>query len=225
MGVDAEKKIHKIAQQSSESPVVVFNAGSSSEIPTYIEFSAPGNKSVKGIRTDDGKVFDIQKLTSRADVFLDTTVGMTAARMGMRLLPGRKLMDFYINGVEYYDGDEPGLLELRFIADRHPIGEFDMESLKKEASEIIGSKKYKKIHLVASRPTQSVYASVIPLKPWSFSKLIPVDESPENNPEDTLEVDKNSVSNRFYSIRSVPFGECKRLNTSVFCCICNQVFT
>ncbi|TFG29651.1 hypothetical protein EU528_09385, partial [Candidatus Thorarchaeota archaeon] len=168
--------------------------------PVYFEFSAPRNQSVKGLRTDHGKVYGVQKLTSKEDIFLDTTVGMTAAKMGMRLLPGRKLMDFYINGVEYFDGDEPGLLELRFIADRHPVGEFDMQSLKQEANEIIGSKRYKKIHLVASRPTQSVYASMIPLKPWSFSKLIPVVESPEHELKDNIEVDKDSIINKFYSI-------------------------
>ncbi|MGY5857977.1 MAG: glycoside hydrolase family 38 C-terminal domain-containing protein [Candidatus Thorarchaeota archaeon] len=197
---DAEKSMHKIATPSNESAVVVFNAGGSSRNPVYIEFTAPGNKSVKGLQTEDGEIYDAQKLTSREDVFLDTTVGLTAARMGMRLLPGRKLMDFYINGVEYFDGDEPGLLELRFIADRHPVGEFDMQSLKQEANEIIGSKKYKKIHLVASRPTQSVYASVIPLKPWAFSKLIPVEDSPKQKLIDKLEVDKNGISNRFYSL-------------------------
>ncbi|MGY5879298.1 MAG: glycoside hydrolase family 38 C-terminal domain-containing protein [Candidatus Thorarchaeota archaeon] len=197
---DAEKSMHKIATPSDESAVVVFNAGGTSQTPIYIEFSAPGNRSVKGLRTDDGKVYDVQKLTSREDIFLDTTVGMTAAKMGMRLLPGRKLMDFYINGVEYFDGDEPGLLELRFIADRHPVGEFDMQSLKREANEVIGSKKYKKIHLVASRPTQSVYASVIPLRPWAFSKLIPIEDSPRRELEDNLDVDKNNISNKFYSL-------------------------
>jgi alpha-mannosidase len=75
-----------------------------------------------------------------------------------------------------------------------------MESLKREANEVIGSKKYKKIHLVAARPTQSVYASVIPLNPWSFSKLVPVEESPTTANEDTLVVDQNRIENRFYSV-------------------------
>ncbi len=197
---DAEKRMHKIVKPADESSIAIFNSGGSSQSPVYFEFTAPGSKLVHGIKTEDGELFGVQKLTSKEDIFMDTTIGMTAAKMGMRLLPGRKLMDFYINGVEYFDGDEPGILELRFIADRHPVGEFDMESLKQEANAIIGSKKYKKIHLVASRPTQSVYASVIPLKPWAFSKLTPVEESPEIKSDDTLEVDKNNVSNKYYSI-------------------------
>ncbi len=197
---DAETSIHRIASPSDESTVVVFSAGGSTRSPIYIEFSAPGNKTVRGLRTEGSEMYDVQLLKSREDIFMDTTVGMTTAKMGMRLLPGRKLMDFYINGVEYFEGDEPGLLELRFIADRHPVGEFDMESLKHEANEIIGSKKYKKIHLVAARPTQSVYAAVIPLRPWAFSKLTPIEEPPEPVPEELIEVNENRIDNQFYSI-------------------------
>jgi alpha-mannosidase len=197
---EAEKSIHGISKPSDESSIVVFNGGGSSPTPVYFEFSAPGSKTVKGLQTNDGRIFDVQRLKSREDVFMDTTIGMTTAKMGMRLLPGRKLMDFYINGIEYFEGDEPGVLELRFIADKHPVGDFDMESLKHEADEIIGSKKYKKIHLVAARPTQSVYASVIPLKPWAFSKLIPVEEPPKLVAEDLFEVNENHIDNKFYSV-------------------------
>jgi len=197
---EAEERINNNVKPSSESCVIVFNAGGSSRTLTYIEFTYPRGKIVRGLRTEDGKIYDIQHLTSKEDVFMDTTIGMTAAKMGMRLLPGRKLMDFYINGVEYFDGEEPGVLELRFIADRHPIGDFDMESLKKEANEIISSKKYKKIHLVAARPTQSVYASVVPLKPWAFSRLTPVEELAKPEPQRTLEASENHIETSFYSI-------------------------
>jgi mannosylglycerate hydrolase len=197
---EAKESIHKIATPSAESSVVVFNAGGSSPTPTYFEFSYPRGQTVHGLRAFDGKTYDAQLLTSKDDVFMDTTIGMTVAKMGMRLLPGRKLMDFYINGVEYYDGEEPGVLELRFIADRHPIGEFDMESLKHEANEIISSKKYKKIHLVAARPTQSVYAAVVPLRPWAFSKLTPTEEGTAPESKLGIEASENHVENSFYSV-------------------------
>ncbi|MFW9768257.1 MAG: glycoside hydrolase family 38 C-terminal domain-containing protein [Candidatus Thorarchaeota archaeon] len=197
---DAEKSIHRIAEKSDESSVIVYNAGGSTKAPVYFEFSSPGKDVVKGLRSEDGKIYDAQLLKSREDIFMDTTVGMRTAKMGMKLLPGRKLMDFYINDVEYFDGVEPGVLELRFIADRHPVGEFDMESFGREADKVIGSKKYKKIHLVAARPTQSVYAAVIPLDPWAFSKLIPVRDYTTNTQEDILEVSSNQIENRFYSV-------------------------
>ncbi|MBN2229216.1 MAG: hypothetical protein JW779_06440 [Candidatus Thorarchaeota archaeon] len=197
---EAEEQILRVEAASQETSVIVFNAGGSSPIHTYIEFTHPREKPVKGLRTDEGQIYDIQLLTSKEDVFMDTTIGMTTAKMGMRLLPGRKLMDFYINGVEYFDGVEPGVLELRFIADRHLIGDFDIEDLKKQANEIISSKKYKKIHLIAARPTQSVYASVVPLKPWAFSKLTPVEEAARSAPEDSLVANENHIENSYYLI-------------------------
>ncbi len=211
---DAETSIHKIVSPTDESSVLVFSAGASIKSPIYIEFSAPGSKIVRGLRTEDNQVYDVQLLKSREDIFMDTTLGMTTAKMGMRLLPGRKLMDFYINGVEYFDGDEPGLLELRFIADRHPVGEFDMESLKQEANEIIGSKKYKKIHLVAAKPTQSVYATVIPLKPWAFSKLTPIEEPPKVVPEEMITISENQIENKFYSLSFNKDGSLNFINKS-----------
>lgn len=211
---DAEKSLHEIASPSPESCVIVFNSGGSSVSPVYIEFSYPRNETVRGLRTAEGEIYDVQQIKSKEDIFMDTTIGMTAAKMGLRLLPGRKLMDFYINGVEYFEGDEPGLLELRLIADRHPVGDFDIKSLKQEADEIIGSKKYRKIHLVAARPTQSVYAAVIPLKPWAFSKLTPVDQVPDVLPEGTLEVSENQISNMFYSVSFNRDGTLKLTNKS-----------
>jgi alpha-mannosidase len=211
---EAEKSIHKISKPSDESSVVVFNGGGSTPTPVYFEFSAPGSETVKGLQTDDGKIYGVQLLKSREDIFMDTTIGMTTAKMGMRLLPGRKLMDFYINGVEYFEGDEPGVLELRFIADRHPVGDFNMESLKQEADEIIDSKKYKKIHLVAARPTQSVYASVIPLRPWTFSKLIPVEDPSNLVSEGELEISENRIDNKFCSISFNKDGSLRLTNKS-----------
>ncbi|MFW9976257.1 MAG: glycoside hydrolase family 38 C-terminal domain-containing protein, partial [Candidatus Thorarchaeota archaeon] len=115
------------------------------------------------------------------------------------LLPGRKFMNFYINDIEFFDGDEPGVLELRFISDDHLVGDLDWEQFKRTAREVIDSKKYKKIHLIAARPTQNVYASVVPLQPWAFTRLVPVAESPDAI-DNVLKINGNQVTNRFYLI-------------------------
>jgi alpha-mannosidase len=188
------------AISSDESNILVFYSGNSSDTPVYVEFTQPKDRRINGIRGPDGTMYYVQPLKSREDIFFETTIGLRAAKMGMRLLPGRKLMGFYINGVEYYDGDEPGLLELRFDADTHPIGEFDIKEFKQDAMELIESKRYKKIHLIAARPTQRVYAAVLPLQPWAFTKLLPVVETSTVSSEETLQVNDNHVSNQFYSI-------------------------
>ncbi len=185
--------------ESNESSILVFNSGGSLESPIYIEFAAPKEGIINGLQTPDGSIYDVQRLDSRDDVFFETTVGMRIAKMGIGLLPGRKLMNFYINGIEFYDGEEPGVLELRFIADRHLVGDLDWEGFKRTAREIIASKKYKKIHLIVARPTQNIYASVIPLRSWAFTKLLLVAKSPDAK-EDELQVNGNQISNRFYSV-------------------------
>jgi len=198
--VGAVKIIEESASPSDESCILAFTSGTSLETPVRIEFSQPRERSVKGLQAPDGTIYNVQPVRSQKEVFLETTVGMTTAKMGIGMMPGRKLMSFYINDFEYYDGDEPGLLELRLIADRQPVGDFDMEDFKKQAHELIKSKRYKKIHLVAARSSQSVYAAVIPLRPWAFTKLSPVEEATKSVSSDTFEASTNHVNNRFYSI-------------------------
>ncbi len=185
--------------ESNETSVLVFSSGGSLEAPIYIEFSAPKDKTINGLQAPDGTIYDLQRLESRDDVFFEITVGMRMAKMGFGLLPGRKFMNFYINDIEFFDGDEPGVIELRFISDDHLVGDLDWEEFKRTAREVIDSKKYKKIHLIAARPTQNVYASVVPLQPWAFTRLVPVAEPPDTN-DDGLKIDGNQISNRFYSV-------------------------
>jgi len=131
--------------------------------------------------------------------------------MGFSLLPGRKFMNFYINGIEYYDGDEPGLLELRFISDTHLVGDLDFEEFKRNARELIYGKKYKKVHLIAARPTQNLYASVVPVQPWAFTKFLTVTEVPDSSRRD-LQVTENQINNRFYSVAFNKDGSLSVLN-------------
>ena len=193
------ESIEETAVRSDDSTVLVFNSEGSSATPVCLKFTAPKEQVINGLQTPDGIVHDIQRLESRDDIFFETTVGMRIAKMGIGLLPGRKLMNFYINDVEFYDGEQPGVLELRFIADRQLVGDLDWEEFKRNAREMIASKRYKKVHLVAARPSQNVYASVIPLQSWAFTKLVPVTNSPETS-DDELVVSDSQISNRYYSV-------------------------
>ncbi|NWF96041.1 MAG: hypothetical protein HXY34_07835 [Candidatus Thorarchaeota archaeon] len=197
------ESIQKSIVPSDESQVLVFHSGPTSRTPTYFEFSFPRGADIRSLRSPDGKAYAVQRVRAHDDIFLDMTLGITAAKMGMKLLPGRKLMDFYINGVEYHEGAEPGLLELRFDADYQPLGDFDMEAFKREAREILASKAYKKIHIVAARPTQTVYASVVPLNSWSFACLSASPDQPEPEPKPEvvpLTATTERVANRFYQV-------------------------
>jgi len=193
------KTIRETAEESTESSILVFSSGGTLESPVYLDFSAAKDQKIDGLRAPNGTVYPVQRLASKDEVFFETTVGMRMAKMGINLLPGRKLMNFYINEVEYYDGDKPGLLEVRFVSDHQLIGDLDWEGFKQDTQELIASKRYKKVHLIAAKPTQNIYAAVIPLQPWSFTKLVPVSSPPESV-TDELQVSDNQVSNRFYSV-------------------------
>ncbi|MHA1614617.1 MAG: glycoside hydrolase family 38 C-terminal domain-containing protein [Candidatus Thorarchaeota archaeon] len=193
------KNIKDTAGESTESSILVFSSGGNLESPVYLEFSAVKDQKIEGLKAPDGTVYPVQRLASRDEIFFETTVGMRMAKMGINLLPGRKLMNFYINEVEYYDGDKPGLLEVRFVSDHQLIGDLDWEGFKQDTQELIASKRYKKVHIIAAKPTQNIYAAVIPMQPWSFTKLVPV-ESQSEFVTDELQVSDSQVSNRFYSV-------------------------
>ncbi|MHA1769485.1 MAG: glycoside hydrolase family 38 C-terminal domain-containing protein [Candidatus Thorarchaeota archaeon] len=194
----AAKTIQETGQESGEPDILVFSSGGA-QSPVYLEFSLPRNQRIGGLRATSGEVYPVQRLEPRDEIFFETTVGMRVAKMGIRLLPGRKLMDFYINEVEYHDGEKPGLLEVRFVADKHPVGDLDWEGFKREANELIASKRYKQVHLIASRQTQSAYAATILTEPWAFTRLTPMSGKPKPV-TDELQVNNNHVSNRFYSV-------------------------
>jgi len=196
---------------TKEPSVLVFNSGGSLESPVYILFDAPKEETINGLLAPDGSIYDVQRLESRDDVFFETTVGIRTAKMGFSLLPGRKFMNFYINGIEYYDGDEPGLLELRFISDTHLVGDLDFEEFKRNARELIYGKKYKKVHLIAARPTQNLYTSAVPVQPWAFTKFLTVAEVPDSS-RNNLQVTENQISNRFYSVAFNKDGSLSVLN-------------
>ncbi|MCF2137753.1 MAG: hypothetical protein K9W43_11030 [Candidatus Thorarchaeota archaeon] len=193
------REIIETSTLSDESAIIVFNPTGVSHIPLYVEFTQPGDVTVNGISGPDGKIYPVQALRLSDSIFMDMTVGLRTAKMGMKLITGRKLTSFYINGVEFFDGDEPGLLELRLIADTQQIGEFDIEGMKRQAREIIGSGRYKRVHVVAARPTQKRYATCLPLPALSFSSLRPVADRPQVSDEN-WQVTEDGVSNRFYEV-------------------------
>ncbi len=207
----ARKRILAEGRDANETTILVFNPTNVTGHSIYVEFTVPEDEDVRGVEDTDGRIYQVQQLRSEKDEYLDMTVGMRMARMGMRLLTGRKLMGFYINGVELSDGDEPGLLELRFIADDHPDGEFNMDEFKRHAREIFASGRYKKIHLVAARPTQAKYATCVKLPAFAFSKLTPVSEERSHSVDEFL-VDERRVSNKFYEVRFNKDGSLTLIN-------------
>ncbi len=196
----AIEELTEASPTSDTSSILVFNPTNVDTEPLYVEFTQPQEVRVRGVRGPDGRVYPVQKIVSSSDVFMDMTIGLRMARMGLRLLTGRRLTNFYINGAEYYDGDKEGLLELRLIADMEPLGEFDIAEMKQRFVEIIESGRYKKVHLVARRPTQVRYAAALPLPALAFSELRPTEEDPDADSGSQVVTTRDRVTNQFYEV-------------------------
>ncbi|MHA1930421.1 MAG: glycoside hydrolase family 38 C-terminal domain-containing protein [Candidatus Thorarchaeota archaeon] len=196
---EATESIQKCTTESSESHILVFNGTNASSLPTYVEVPVPQDIVVKGFRTPDGVVHEAYSMKSKEDIFFEITLGVRTAKLALKMFPGRKLMDKYMNGVSYYDGDEPGLLEIRIDVDEQPIGEFEIKDLRAQANELFATKKYKKIHVVASKPSQNKIVAVLPLAGWTFTELLTMNHIDEPGTKE-WEVSRNQVANKFYKI-------------------------
>ncbi|MHA1684672.1 MAG: glycoside hydrolase family 38 C-terminal domain-containing protein [Promethearchaeota archaeon] len=215
---------------SDSTMIVVFNP-TSSEIPQFTQVILPEDVIARGFMTDDGKIYPVQKLQSRDDVVFQVKVGATTAKMGLKLLPGRKIMDFYINDIDARVGEDPEVLEIIVYVDSVPVGDLKIDKIKKLAREILGdrldglnldfdegmsegdltrafkkiatrlinSRRFKKFHLVATKPAKNKVCTVLPLSPAGFTGIIPTGEPCRDLPDDWL-VQKNGVENRYYAM-------------------------
>ncbi|MBD3187252.1 hypothetical protein GF325_10515, partial [Candidatus Bathyarchaeota archaeon] len=193
---DAIDRLKESSGSSATSTALVFNSTNASHSLMFTELPFPDDVKVDAIRLADGSIHPVQQLISKDDILLEATVGLKMAKMGLKFISGRKIMGYYINGIEYHEGDEPGLLEIQAIGDTVPVGEFDLDSWKELARDIIKTKKYSKFHVVASKPTQNVYAALLPLAPWGLTEVDILENTEETSTESgTWEYSKNHVEN------------------------------
>ncbi|MHA1686245.1 MAG: hypothetical protein ACTSYD_07510, partial [Candidatus Heimdallarchaeaceae archaeon] len=156
--VSSDKETHQ---------VIVWNP-SNSETEQYFEFSLPIKVQV-GSLEKDGKHYPVQPIAAQEEVFFEQTMSPFKLKAGMKLLPGRKIADIYINDTILHEYPEAKKCEIIIICDKHPVGEFDINELKRQALELINSKKYTSFHVKILKGAEQRYACVAPLSPWSFN--------------------------------------------------------
>ncbi|MFX1254369.1 MAG: glycoside hydrolase family 38 C-terminal domain-containing protein [Promethearchaeota archaeon] len=186
--------------ESKTSSCLVFNPSSCSEIPIYFEFTVPIHLAVQGLQTDAGHEYEIQPIRSSEDLIFENTFSSFTLRSGLKLLPGRKLMDEYVNEVVISDSADPGVCEIRLICDKAPIGELNVQELKKQVIDLINSKKYRRFNVLVTRGSQQTYGAVVPLVPWGFTKFHFKTTSSRFPPKDELIISKNKIINEFYEV-------------------------
>ena len=185
---------------TDESSILVFNPTNCADTPLYFEVKVPEKSPIRKLITSDGVEYEVQSLISSSDKVWEMTVGSAKLKALMKMLPGRQIMGLYINDVNFFDGDTPEICEVHLLVADKPIGDMDAGALKKNLLEKIDSKKYKKFHILVTREPERMYASLMPLTPWGFSRIIPSSEPIVSNSYKTFSYSKDSVNNDYYEI-------------------------
>lgn len=177
----------------------ILNATNCTAAPVYTEIEVPEGVELTGVQTPDGKKWAVQRLRSASATVFEGNAGPMMVKLAMKMA-NRKIADWYINSAKYFEGPHPGTLEVRVTVDKVATGELDVAKWKKEAEQLLASKKYKKFHVIAAQPANSIYGAVLPLKPWAFSKVDFVTGPCDSTDKAPLTATKDSIDNKFYSV-------------------------
>ncbi len=197
---ELNETIEKYSEKNEKATLFTFNPSNSSDIPNIVEFEYSTKNQLTGIQDQQGNCYPLQKITASEDVFFENKFSPIMLRTGFKLLPGRKIIDFYLNEVVISENVDPEVCNITLLCGKTPIGEFDVQDLKKRAGELLDSKKYKKYHVKATLGSKQKYLALAKLNPWSMNKFELL-ESAITQPVDTIfESTKDSVSNTFYDV-------------------------
>ncbi|MHA1418587.1 MAG: glycoside hydrolase family 38 C-terminal domain-containing protein [Candidatus Heimdallarchaeaceae archaeon] len=180
------------------SQLLAFNPTNSPDIPMLVKFAVPSNMQVQCLLSEDDIEYEVQTFASEEDVIFDITMSPIMLRSGMKMLPGRKLIDDYLNEAHIHESNDPNVCEFRLVLGKEPIEEFDITEMKKQVQELLDSKKYKKYHIKATRGTNQTYGALIPIQPFSFSRFQIKQKKEEISTDEKLIFTKNNVENEFY---------------------------
>lgn len=193
----AEIEVYK--EENSSPSLLVYNPSNAVDIPALIEFEYDAKTMITGIKNNQGQIFPVQTESSSEDVLFENTFSPIMLKAGLKLLPGRKITDFYINEQIVVEDLESGICNVTLICGKVPIGDFDVEDLKKKAIELIESKNFKKFHVKASLGKKQKYTALATLSPWSFNKFEFTSTVLEIS-DSEFTVSKNTVSNKYYEV-------------------------
>ncbi len=197
---EALEALETAIEPSTDNSFLVFNPTNCANLPMYFEIKAPAKEPIRKLITPEGEEYEVQAIYSSSDKVWEMTVGTMKLKALMKMLPGRQLMDFYINEVSFFDGETPKMCEVHLLVGDKPEGDLETGTLKKGLLEKIDSKKYKKFHILVTREAEQTYATLVPLTPYGFSHFTPSSEPVTSHVAKKLSFSKHSVSNDFYEI-------------------------
>ncbi len=188
----------KTGPQNEISSCLVYNPTNSSIVPMLVKIEIQGEKQFHSVKSG-GTSYDVQIIEESSGEVFDMTFGAFKFRTLMRMFPGRKVIDFYINNFEIFD-DGSDTCEIRVLVGDSPVGDLDTDKLKTSVQEAVESRKYKKFHVLITKEIIRTTYAMIPLQAWGFTKL-ELSSSHVDKQNDSLIVTQNTVLNRFYELK------------------------
>ncbi len=192
-------KNNNITENNSQ--LLVFNPTNSADIPVLCKFSLPSNMQVQCLLSEDNIEYEVQPFESDEDIIFDLTMSPIMLRSGLKMLPGRKLIDDYLNEAHISETSDPSVCEVRLILGKEPIGDFDIADLLKQTRELLDSKKYKKYHIRATRGSKQNYGALLPLQPFSFNRFQIKQKKEIVLTDESFVFTKNIVENEFFEFK------------------------
>jgi len=198
---NAISDIDELSNKEEKDSILVFNPTNNTKEVQYFEYEVPSKTMFNSLMDEAGGSYEIQPISSAEDIIFEDTLSPFMLRAGLKMLPGRKLIDDYLNEVSIFDSDVKDTCEIRIICDKKPIGEFDVKKLKNDAIALVNSKKYKRFHVKATRGTNLRYASLAHLNSWCFKKFALSTELPKSSKIKSFKTNKRRIENEFYKVK------------------------
>ncbi len=197
---DSFEKIYEQKQENEKSTCLIFNPTNNQELPMYVEFEVPSKLNIQSVLTENGTKHTVQPLSSKEEMLFENTFKPFMLKSALKMLPGRKIMNFYINEVTIKDGFDPSICNILLILGLRPIGDLDLKKMKEDMLEVLNSGKYKQFYVKATMGSKQTFGTLFPLKPWSFNKVELSDEPILEKDSTNFTIEKNSVSNEYYKL-------------------------
>ncbi len=207
------EKVSLQHEEGKEEICLAFNPTNNATNPIAIEFQLPTKTPISKVIADNGNEYQIQPMKVSEEVIFENNFRPLMVKAGLKMLPGRKIIDVYVNGIELIpDLADPKICHVTLFCNKILIGDLDIQKLKEDFIKIVDSGKYKKFHVKATLGTKQAYLVMAPMNAWSFTKFKISKEPLQKTIPDYFFTKKNSIENKFYKVNFLPNGSFNLVN-------------
>lgn len=181
--------------------LLVFNPYASAvDFPVEVELPSTEGKDFTCLVDEEGRAAAWQPLGGGSGEHFSISGTPLQARMALGLVSGREIQGLYLNDFKISGPDEAGLLEAELIMGKIPVGELDIEDLKKQALEILADKRIKKVRAVARESGRRGLFLARDLPGCGWRSYTPSTAGEAALPPGDLKVSRSGMENSFYRI-------------------------